>query len=138
MSNYAFRTPPSSRPKYLAVRAKVRYWDAEIWDEGVLSLRQIPFRHAEHWCPVINIETGKILDWPAGVVANVCFKVCDCCECALLDCNHSIISKHSGYVINALRPDGDGDNDCIDMQIDLDGRIEDWNWSMGGWNAPSQ
>ena len=91
-------------------------------DEGTL----IPCRHNDTWCPLIDVDTGKILDWPQGTVASVHYKVCDEGGYTLLDKNRNLILYYEGYVPKCMCPGGDGFGDYVIMTIDGDGVIEGW------------
>lgn len=63
---------------HLTVECWPRYWeDATINGVEDIEGKLIPFRDGELWRPVIELATGKILNWPPGMTANLCFKVCD-------------------------------------------------------------
>ena len=62
----------------LRLSAGARYWeDATVNgvedDEGTL----IPFREGDYWCPIIDIDSGTIDNWPKGMTASIHYKVCD-------------------------------------------------------------
>ena len=63
--------------KFIEVEAGVRYWeDASI--NGVEDTDgKVPFRKGDAWCPVIELQTGQVQNWPVGVEANIHYKVCD-------------------------------------------------------------
>jgi hypothetical protein len=113
--------------KYIAVAAGVRYWeDATI--NGVQDVDgKMPCRSSNSWCPVIDVETGKIDLWTTGVTANISYKVSDQCSFNLLDENFEILWEgESGYVPKILSPAGQGYGDYIYMSINQEGFIEDW------------
>lgn len=114
----------------LSVKAGVEYWeDAEV--HGVKEGQDIPCRVFDSWCPEINIENGKILNWVEGVRAKVHFKVCDCCGWALLDESGSVvISEEDGYVPATLCPEGGGYGDYIIMNIGENGQIANWRFDI--------
>ena len=63
---------------HLTVECWPRYWeDATVNGEADTEGKLIPFRDGELWRPVIELATGKILAWPPGMTASLCFKVCD-------------------------------------------------------------
>ena len=63
---------------HLTVECWPRYWeDATINGEADEEGKLIPFRDGELWRPVIALATGKIINWPPGMKAGLCFKVCD-------------------------------------------------------------
>jgi hypothetical protein len=115
--------------KTLAVRANVRYWeDAEINgvadEEGDLT----PFADGDSWNLKVEIEAGKIIDWPTGTVASIHFKVCDGFSFWLLDENDEVVyTSEEGYVPKFFCPKEAGYGDYIIMDIDADGVIQKWD-----------
>ena len=73
-------------------------------------------------------ETGVILNWKIGTVADVHFKVCDDGKYHLLDENDNIVSSIiDDYVPKILDIHGESYGDYIIMKIDENGFIEKWN-----------
>lgn len=118
--------------KTLHVLAGVRYWeDATVNDEEDTDGQLIPFRDGQLWKPVIDIETGKIQNWPKGVKADVHYKVADCCGWELKDDKgETVLSAEDGYVPETLSPKERGYGDYIIMEIDVNGYIQDWEFSI--------
>lgn len=112
--------------KYCQVKAHVRYWEDATVDgmedtEGTL----IPCREGELWCPLINIETGQIINWSKGVTAKIHYKVCDEGSYYLQDEDYNThLSIEDNYVPDKLIPGEYGD--YIIMDIDIDGQIMQW------------
>lgn len=111
----------------LDVSAGVRYWEDGIVNgvedtEGKL----IPCRKGDMWAPVIDLQTGVIQDWPAGVKADIHYKVCDAGVYILRDAEGNEVTKKEGYVPAMLSPGGDGYGDYIIMTVDGNGQIENW------------
>ena len=113
--------------KYLEVRAEVRFWEDTTVNgiedtEGFL----IPLRRIDGWHPVIELATGRILDWPQGVEADIHYKVCDQGEYWLQDERRRRIAKWRGsYVPDDLLSHGDdGYGDYIIMRVDGNGMID--------------
>lgn len=121
---------------YIEVSAEVRFWEdatvngTEDWD-GTLT----PFKRGELWCPVIRLADGQIVDWPAGTVADIHFKVCDAGEYWLLDENKTRIGKWAGfYVPNDFLCHGDtGYGDYIILKIKADGFVCNWSEPQIEW-----
>jgi len=112
---------------HLKVSAGVRYWeDATINgirdEEGTLT----PLRHGDNWCPTIELETGKIQNWPEGTTADLHFKVCDAGIYELLDADGKVVASRDGYVPRMMCPEENGYGDYIIMKIGPDGIIEKW------------
>lgn len=114
--------------KELHVKAGVRYWeDTEIngtcdTEDGEL----MPCVENGNWCPIIEIETGKIKNWENGKTADVHYKVCDAGEYWFKDVQGEKISTDKCYVPDCMCPNGDGYGDYIIMTIDKDGMIKGW------------
>lgn len=118
--------------KTLELSAGVRYWeDAEINGAPDELGDMIPCRNGECWCPIINVEYGKILNWEQGKKANIHFKVCDDCSWELKDENGEILAsvKHE-YVPSTLCPKESGYGDYIIMDVDENGVIEGWLFNL--------
>lgn len=133
---------------YLKVDAGVRYWDdAKVngeYDtncddlENPAAAPTIPcaeYVGAQHrvlhgenwrWRPLIEIETGKIVNWKQGITANVHYKVCDDFICDITDEDDIAIASYNGYVPKIMCPADEGYGDYIIMNIDEDGIIQGW------------
>ena len=118
------------------VEAGVRYWKDAIID-GIEDIDDnihgipdengtIPCRDGDCWKPLININTGKIVNWTQGVKASIHYKICDNGTYKLLDANMELIKKIRDYVPKMLSPKEEGWGDYIIMDIDPDGQIRDW------------
>jgi hypothetical protein len=113
--------------KYLHAKCEVRGWDSPTVNgvedtEGDL----IPCRNGDMWCPVIDLDTGKIEGWPEATVADVHYKICDCGTYTLLDANREAVAKAEGYVIEMMCPEPNGYGDYVIMKIGPDGTIANW------------
>jgi len=114
---------------HLIVEAEVRYWE----DTTVNGVEDsdgslVPLRKGKNWCPVIELATGKISDWPQGTVAEVHYKVCDQGEYWLANSTGSRVAKRKGhYVPDDLLCVGDrGYGDYIIFNVGADGTIAGW------------
>lgn len=119
--------------KQLACTIKVRYWEDTIVNgvEEVAESPSIPCIIDGRWCPLIDIDTGIILNWEKGVTASVHYKVCDGGLYALVDDMGKIITSVAGYVPKMMYPKEDGFGDYIIMDIDENGRIDKWTPILG-------
>ncbi len=120
-------------PVCLIVSAEVRYWeDAEI--NGVQDTEEgdnIPLKVGNLWKPQIELEKGRVMNWPQGTTADIHYKVCDQGEYWLEDANGKRMKKKGDYVPDELLAVGDhGYGDYIILKIDEAGMIE-------GWKTPS-
>lgn len=112
--------------EYLFVEAGVIHWDDGIMNGIEDKDGNIPCRDGDCWKPLININTGKIVNWTQGVRATIHYKVCDNGTYKLLDVNMELIKKIRDYVPKMLSPKAEGWGDYIIMDIDPDGQINDW------------
>lgn len=113
--------------KYLQASCQVRYWeDAKVGDQEDAE-GKIPCRNGEQWEPLIDLETGKIVNWTEGVKADVHYKVCDAGTYTLLDAEKNEIKSIDGYVPSMMCPKGNGYGDYVVMDIDEKGFIQKWN-----------
>lgn len=115
----------------LCVEAGVRYYeDGDV--DGVVDEKGdlIPCKVGEMWCPIIHIDSGVITNWRQGVTASVHYKVCDAGSYYVKDeAGNVIFSSEGDYVPSILSPGGLGYGDYIIMNIDADGKIENWEAS---------
>ena len=117
--------------KYLNVFAGVRYWEDGTVD-GIEDTDGdfIPCKTGDYWCPTIDINTGQIVNWQQGVVADIHYKICDDGSYFLIDIDNNLILKQENcYVPGCLSPNG-GDSDYIVMKIDENGFIENWYFDI--------
>lgn len=121
MSNY-------ENARFIEVDAGVRYWEDARLNGKEDTSGEIPLRRGDGWCPVIELATGRVQDWPEGTEADIHYKVCDQGEYWLLDEAKSSIAKWRGYYVpNEFLCVGDnGYGDYIIFKIGGDGLIEGW------------
>lgn len=113
--------------KYLLAEVEARYWeDASVNGVEDVDGDLIPCRDGDLWKPLIDIETGKILNWEVGKTASVHYKSCDCNTFKLLDENKEVIAEREGYVIDMMCPAENGYGDYVIMNIDASGFIQDF------------
>lgn len=113
----------------LIVEAGVRYWeDGTVNGVEDSDGNLIPHRKGDLWCPVINLESGVLLDWPKGVSASVHYKVCDAGEYWLGDESGKKLHKWGGYYVPSklLCVGDEGYGDYIILRIDDTGKIVGW------------
>ena len=122
--------PTIERAIYLEVDAGVRYWDDASINGKRDDAGNIPLRRDDAWHLIIELETGRILDWPTGVEAQTCYKVCDAGLYWLMDADKARIAKwRRAYVPARFLDQGDEGivSDYIVMEIGPDGAIKDWH-----------
>ena len=90
------------------------------------------------WKPVIDIDKGKIVNWPNGTTAKTNYKSVDCNKIYFYNKNEKLISWFSkeeqeevnvyeGYVPEILDCVGDGYGDYVQMKIDKNGYIKNFD-----------
>lgn len=103
--------------KTVYLEVAVRYDDEDMPND-------FPGRTGDLWSVMIDIDAGKILNWP-GVEYELHMKVCDQGTYTLMDDAGKKLSEiEEDYVPNSLIPGEYGD--YIDMQIAADGTIKNW------------
>ncbi len=139
--------------KYLRATMGVRYWvdceygfdfestlykdfpDTEEEDERIKNLtpcvvrKDIGYKENDYLELIIDIDEGKVLNWPDGFCLNTHYKVCDDGEYVFLDKDMNevvnITKEYKEYYVPdflSLEDEGDGDYVCID--IDGQGNIK--------------
>ena len=116
----------------LLVDANVRYWeDATVNGVSDKDGDLIPCREGESWKPIINLDTGLIINWEKGKSASIHYKVCDDGEYWLQDIDGNNIAKSKGYYVpDFLAIDDSGWGDYIIMNVDSDGFIKNWRFDI--------
>jgi len=127
-------------PVFLKVDAEARYYeDAKLnGAEDSYEEPKVPFLIGRVWCPTIELETGKVIDWPEGLVADIHYKVCDQGCYRLLDVDRNVLVEKDGYVPDILCPGGNGYGDYIIMKIDGAGQIENWRVDLDDFTADDE
>ena len=121
--------------KFLKVEARPRYWeDADVNGVEDTEGTLIPCRKDDKWCPIIDIEQGKIINWQQGVVADIHYKVCDDGCYFLTDENDKILAHiFNGYVPEILSIGDEGYGDYIILKVDADGKIANFEINYAGF-----
>lgn len=113
--------------KYLQVKAGARYWeDATVNGTEDKEGDLIPCRDGDYWKPLIDLETGKILNWEQGKKAHVHYKVCDDGTYQLLNEKKEIVKEIDRYVPSILCPKDNGYGDYVILDINEEGIIDGW------------
>lgn len=114
--------------QFIEVSAGVRYWEDANLNGQEDTEGKVPLRNGENWEPVIELATGRILNWPEGVEASIHYKVCDAGEYWLLDGAKQRIAKWKDYYVpNDILCVGDnGYGDYIIFKVGADGVVVGW------------
>lgn len=115
------------------VDAHVRYpEDSSYWDKNDIEHEcdnekpEIPCFDDHNWKPIININTGKIINWDAPIKCHLFAKVCDEFKCKIKGLNSEDIITYEGYVPSFMAIEDNGYGDYIDMIVEEDGTIKNW------------
>lgn len=121
--------------KTLVVKAGVRYYeDATVNGVEDTEGDLIPCKQGELWCPIIDIDSGVITNWKQGVKAEVHYKVCDAGSYYLQDAeSNTVLSIEQDYVPKMMCPKESGYGDYIIMDIDENGKIENFRQTLDGF-----
>ena len=139
--------------KYLRATMGVRYWvdceygfdfestlyidfpDTEEENERIKNLtpcvvrKDIGYKENDYLELIIDIDEGKVLNWPYGFCLNTRYKVCDDGEYVFLDENKNEVinitkSFDQYYVPDFLALEDNGYGDYVIINIDGNGKIE--------------
>jgi hypothetical protein len=104
--------------KYVKVNVPVIYGDEDI-------PYNFPLRDGNTWEALIEVDTGKIIDWPDNEAGEMYMKVCDEGSYYLLNEDMKILFIiEEDYVPNKLIPGEYGD--YIELIINKNGIITNW------------
>jgi hypothetical protein len=104
--------------KYVVIDVPVKYDDEDMPND-------FPFRAGDQWRVAVEIETGRIIDWPHGVSHDLYMKVTDGGSYILLDeQQNEVACIVEDYVPHGVVPGEYGD--YIEMDIDENGIIKNW------------
>lgn len=122
--------------KYLLCKIGPRFYeDARIlnketfeWEDDNNDNPKIPCYNSKTdcWEPIINIDTGIIINWEQGVEAKIHYKSCDDNEITVTDEYDEIYYEYQGYVPKILSPVEEGWGDYVIFHVLPNGQIENW------------
>ena len=110
-------TRETKEAKYLHANMAVRYDDEDIPYD-------FPLRQGDIWEGTIDLDTHRILEWPAGKTGEMQMKGCDEGVYKLLDADGKVLVVKRGYVPNSILPGEYGD--YVHLIIAEDGTITNW------------
>jgi len=98
-----------------------------------------PLRTNNYWSGIVELSTGRIIDWPKDKMGDyqLFVKVCDMGKYMLMDRNHTYIGNdtpNDGYVPNEIIPGKYGD--YVSLEI-TDGIVTNWpkNFERGSFDG---
>ena len=126
--------------KYAQCELRIRNWEDFTVNgkEDDNDNPKTPFaKDKKYWCPLIDIDEGKIVGWPQGVTLDVCAKTCDENIIYFFDENKNaiewfdekeqeVLSCYDGYVPEFLDPSGEGYGDYVELTVDEDGYVKNF------------
>lgn len=114
--------------KYVKVELPIRYGEEDMPKDFPLREEvSTDKNNNDWWKATIEVDTGKILEWPQGQIGEFYLKVVDEGFYYLLNENQKIIASiEQDYVPNRLLPPTDGYGDYINFKIDENGIITNW------------
>ena len=116
---------------FIKAVCQVRYWeDAKVNDVEDEDGDLMPCQEGGLWCPIIELETGIIVNWEQGKTADIHYKICDAGTYTLFNATQEQVTSIDGYVPDIMCPEGDGYGDYIIMKIDADGKIQNWKVTL--------
>ena len=88
-----------------------------------------------YWAITIDLNEGKVLDWPEGFAIRTNFKVCDDGEYLFFDADKNLITNITDeydqyYVPDFLSIEDEGYGDYVYINIGPDGKIEHFDRMM--------
>lgn len=120
-----------AQAKLLHVQVQPRYWEdakVNLIEDSLGDM--IPMRKGDVWDIKIDVNTGTILNWPRGTIAEIHYKVCDAGVYTLYGGAGHVILEREGYVPRCVSPGGEGYGDYVIMFVDGNGVIENWEFNI--------
>lgn len=87
---------------------------------------ECPCTEGHQWKPIIDVNTGHILNWSTDKKFWVFGKVCDEFKCKVKGIDDEVLIDYEGYVPSFMAIEDNGYGDYIDMIVEEDGTIKDW------------
>ena len=105
----------------------ISFEDAEVnGEDDDENEPNIPCYEGGRWNILIDIKTGKVLNWKQGVEARIYYKVVDEGVYTMYDNSMRKVDEYEGYVPDLMSLDDEGYGDYMNLTINEDGFIEDW------------
>lgn len=115
---YTMPVPTEVELHLIRISAAVNYGEDEIPND-------FPGRKGDLWKAEIELDTGKIRNWPAGRAEKMHLTVKDAGPYALVDVTgREVAVRDHNYVPHGVVPGSYGDT--IELDIAADGRISNW------------
>lgn len=114
--------------KFLKVSLEPRYWEDAFLNGAPDREGHMPLRSLDEWVAVIELDTGRVLEWPMGCQANLQYKVCDSGLYWLLNQDMTEIARWTGVYVPSdyLCTGRSGTGDYLGIEIGSQGLIRNW------------
>ena len=94
--------------------------------------KNIGYHESDYWEIIIDLDEGKVLNWPEGFCLDTHYKICDDGEYVFLDKDMNEIVNitkiyQQYYVPDFLSIEDNGYGDYVYIDINGDGTIKDFN-----------
>ena len=129
MAYITLTRPVEYKVRWMTVDVEPRYWnDAELNGREDTD-GKMPLRHGDNWRFTIDVDDGRIVDWPRGNTAKVFYKVCDAGVYTIQDDEFKVIMRReNSYVPSSLCIGENGYGDYMGLEINEDGFIQGWRF----------
>lgn len=139
MAKITLKIEKTFEAKRLIVSAGVRYWeDTKVNGLKDIDGKFIPCRLEDRWHPIIDIDSGFIMNWERGKTADIHYKVCDDGNYTLMDENQETIKIIDGYVPKIMSPEENGYGDYIIMKVNEFGKILNWKCDLSDFSKEQE
>lgn len=78
----------------------------------------------------IDLETGEVKNWPAGVEHGFYDKIVDTGRWEILDNDGNIVASKTDYVLSCLQIEDEGWGDYLEFIVDENGLIIGWEFGQ--------
>lgn len=114
--------------KTLHIHAGIRFWgDATVNGQRDRNGTLIPCRDDNYWNPIIEVDSGKIINWRENTKADIQYELWRDIKCTFFDSEGNEVLKIEGYMPDLMLPTGYGYSNLILMDVDENGVIQRWN-----------
>lgn len=134
MAKITLSVPTDYEIKTFRAVMNVRYWEDGFLNGKEDSEGKMPLRNGDMWIIDIDVDTGKIVNWPEGNTAMIHYKVCDGGVYSIIDTDGDFIMSIDGYVPSMMCPKNSGYGDYVIMDIDKEGYIDGWEFHPDDFN----
>lgn len=91
--------------------------------------RDMPCLCNNIWCPILDLDTGEIINWKEGCSADILIENTDACYASLMDANKKVLARAENenfYCGNDSKPDDPYYYFAFKWSIDSNKKIKNW------------